>query len=43
MDLTTIPSELKEKSFEYEIYYNGTTLVKKAILEYTILIQILVA
>ena len=29
MDLTTIPSELKEKSFEYEIYYNGTTLVKK--------------
>ena len=29
MYLTTIPSELKEKSFEYEIYYNGTTLVKK--------------
>lgn len=29
MNLTTIPSELKEKSFEYEIYYNGTTLVKK--------------
>lgn len=29
MDLTTIPNELKEKSFEYEIYYNDTTLVKK--------------
>jgi len=29
MDLTTIPSELKEKSFEYEIYYNSSTLVKK--------------
>ena len=29
MDLTTIPDELKEQSFEYEIYYNGTTLVKK--------------
>ena len=29
MDLTTIPTELKEKSFEYELYYNDTTLVKK--------------
>ena len=25
MDLTTIHSELKEKSIEYEKYYNGTT------------------
>ena len=29
MDLTTMPDELKEKSFEYEIYYNSSTLVKK--------------
>ncbi|MEE0634945.1 MAG: hypothetical protein UCL21_03950 [Bacilli bacterium] len=29
MDLTTMPSELKEKSFEYELYYNDSTLVKK--------------
>ena len=29
MDLTTMPTELKEKSFEYELYYNDTTLVKK--------------
>lgn len=29
MDLTTMPTELKEKSFEYELYYNNTTLVKK--------------
>ena len=24
-----VPNELKEKSFEYELYYNDTTLVKK--------------
>ena len=24
-----MPSELKEKSFEYELYYNDSTLVKK--------------
>ena len=29
MDLTTMPSELKEESFIYELYYNDTTLVKK--------------
>ena len=29
MDLTTMPDELKEKSFEYEVYYNDSTLVKK--------------
>ena len=29
MELTTMPSELKEKSFVYELYYNDTTLVKK--------------
>ena len=29
MDLTTMPSELKEESFVYELYYNDTTLVKK--------------
>lgn len=29
MNLTTMPDELKEKSFEYEIYYNSSTLVKK--------------
>ena len=29
MELTTMPSELKEESFVYELYYNGTTLVKK--------------
>ena len=29
MDLTTMPNELKEKSFVYELYYNDTTLVKK--------------
>ena len=29
MDLTTMPSELKDKSFEYELYYNDSTLVKK--------------
>lgn len=43
MDLTTIPSELKEKSFEYEIYYNGTTLVKKGNFGVYNSIQILVA
>ena len=29
MDLTTMPSELKEESFIYELYYNDSTLVKK--------------
>ena len=29
MDLTTMPTELKEKSFEYELYYNDSTLVTK--------------
>ena len=29
MDLTTMPSELKEESFVYELYYNDTTLVTK--------------
>ena len=29
MELTTMPSELKEESFVYELYYNDTTLVKK--------------
>ena len=29
MDLTTMPSELKEESFIYELYYNDTTLVTK--------------
>ena len=29
MDLTTMPNELKEKSFVYELYYNDSTLVKK--------------
>ena len=29
MDLTTMPSQLKEKSFEWEVYYNDTTLVRK--------------
>ena len=29
MDLTTMPNELKEESFIYELYYNDTTLVKK--------------
>ena len=29
MNLTTMPNELKEKSFVYELYYNDTTLVKK--------------
>ena len=29
MDLTTMPNELKEESFVYELYYNDTTLVKK--------------
>ena len=29
MDLTTMPSELKDESFVYELYYNDTTLVKK--------------
>ena len=29
MNLTTMPSELKEESFVYELYYNDTTLVKK--------------
>ena len=29
MDLTTMPSELKEESFVYELYYNDSTLVKK--------------
>ena len=29
LTLTTIPSELKDKSFTYELYYNGSTLVKK--------------
>ena len=29
MELTTMPSELKEESFIYELYYNDTTLVKK--------------
>lgn len=43
MNLTTMPDELKEKSFEYEIYYNNSTLVKRVILEYTMLIQILAA
>ena len=30
MELTTMPSELKEESFVYELYYNDTTLVKKS-------------
>ena len=29
MDLTTMPNELKEESFVYELYYNDTTLVTK--------------
>ena len=29
MDLTTMPNELKEESFIYELYYNDSTLVKK--------------
>ena len=29
MELTTMPSELKEESFVYELYYNDTTLVTK--------------
>lgn len=29
MDLTIMPDELKEESFEYEVYYNDSTLVKK--------------
>ena len=29
MDLTTMPSELKEESFIYELYYNDSTLVTK--------------
>ena len=29
MELTTMPNELKEESFVYELYYNDTTLVKK--------------
>ena len=29
MDLTTMPSELKEESFVYELYYNDSTLVTK--------------
>ena len=29
MELTTMPSELKEESFVYELYYNDSTLVKK--------------
>ena len=29
MNLTTMPNELKEKSFVYELYYNDSTLVKK--------------
>ena len=29
MDLTTMPNELKEESFVYELYYNDSTLVKK--------------
>ena len=29
MDLTTMPNELKEESFVYELYYNDTILVKK--------------
>ena len=29
MELTTMPNELKEKSFVYELYYNDSTLVKK--------------
>ena len=29
MELTTMPSELKEESFIYELYYNDSTLVKK--------------
>ena len=29
MELTTMPNELKEESFIYELYYNDTTLVKK--------------
>lgn len=29
MELTTMPSELKEESFVYELYYNDSILVKK--------------
>ena len=29
MELTTMPNELKEESFVYELYYNDSTLVKK--------------
>ena len=29
MDLTTMPNELKEESFIYELYYNDSTLVTK--------------
>ena len=29
MELTTMPNELKEESFVYELYYNDTNLVKK--------------
>ena len=29
MDLTTMPEELKEKSFIYELYYNDNSLVTK--------------
>ena len=29
MDLTTMPNELKEESFVYELYYNNSTLIKK--------------
>lgn len=29
MELTTMPSELKEESFVYELYYNDSTLVTK--------------
>ena len=29
MDLTTMPSELKEESFVYELYYNDSSLVTK--------------
>ena len=29
MELTTMPNELKEESFIYELYYNDSTLVKK--------------
>ena len=29
IELTTMPSELKEESFVYELYYNDTTLVTK--------------